>query len=233
MAVSPRSFGFYDNPAARQWWEKFLVDYSPIGLKVEVEWPIQAKGEILEQKGAGPGAIMMVKLDQPIHIDNYFRSAHIPEKNWTAIESDLRNMGCIEEHGSGEYVGCVWTQWNRTRLLQFHRGLPASYVECEYRHVASIKVTNGIVQKAYKFKNTENRETHIADLFLFDPLPWYRAPQAIETDALKPEFISSFTDRMVVRSTYLAWKEKSPETLPQGGRFRGWRRIRASKSHTA
>lgn len=211
-----RGIGFYDNPAARHWWEKFLVDYSPVGLRVEAEWPIKAKGEVIEQKGAGPGAIFLIRLDQKIPYTTYVNEAGVPEAKWDIVFSDLKNMGCVEEGGEHDFVTCIWSQWRFVRLLSFHRGLPASYTEDDPVHVASIKVTNGIVQRAYKFTNTENHETGVVDFFLFEPLPWYRAPYAIETDALKPEFISAFTDRMVVRSTYTAWYEKDPSTLPPG-----------------
>jgi hypothetical protein len=198
--------GHYDDNPGEKWeyFEETLVDYDPHGIKVKVGYPFHKTGSIIKQLGSGPGSMFLVYLDEPIHWNNYVAQFNI--KNQKYHYKDLDNHGCLDKDNN---VICIYGKWADITIKGLRKNMPVEYVESDYSHISSIKSTPGIVSGVEKDKG-------IVYMFAAAPVSWFRAPYAIDTDYIKPEHISKYTDRIVVRSTYLMWKEKSPDTLPPG-----------------
>jgi hypothetical protein len=216
------NLGFYDNPREREWFEKYLIDYDPAGIWVSFDRPIHGKGQILEQKGAGPGAFFTIHLETPISFGSYFQQAYLmripadQKKMEAAIYHQLWDFGMIEESGTGDRdddkVTGIYARWIDTTIIGFKKGLPVTYVEHDSTRVASIKVTYGIVKDVYKTKGGRG----IVEMFLLDPLTWYRAPIAIDTDYLKPEHVSKHVTHLTREGVYRDWQTHFPGTIPPG-----------------
>jgi len=214
--------GFYDNPERRARWQDLLRDYSVEGKRVEVEYPVHFTGTIIRQmaisESASPHALFMVALDKPILLKDYLggirHTYHGAKPDYTLIERQLYQLGCIDERMGFPVVVNAWANWNQMTAISIQRGQPLEYEEhASSSGVYSSLTTLGISQNVYK--NPKNGHT-IVEFFLLEPLSWFRSPQAIETDFLKAEFVSRFTSALTVEGVYRDWKEKSPETLPAG-----------------
>lgn len=218
------NIGFYDNPRERSWFEKYLIDYDPAGVWVSFRNPIRGKGQIIEQKGAGPGAMFTVNLETPISFGKYlgevqqkFIRREDRKKVDDAIHAQLWNFGLIEPSNTGvpedDKVTGIWTRWIDLTLIGFKKGLPVIYTEHDPTRVATVKVTYGIVKDVYKKKSGTGG---IVEMFLLDPLTWYRAPLAIDTDYLKPEHVSKHVTHLTREGVYRDWKAHFPTTIPPG-----------------
>lgn len=218
--------GYWDNAERRTTFRDLLKAYDMYGWKARIKVPFPMDGVLVDQRGEGPGAIFVLQLEPKISWFQFCMEAGFTdtgghptssrsEQTADRLFEDLNRLGFIER-GQTDYVTHMWGQWINVELLDLQRGQPVEYVEDDQSgNVASIKSTPGIVQKVVKGKD-DDWTSSIIELFLVHPISWVRIPRAMDTDYLKPEHVSAWTDRVVVRSTYLNWKEKSPETLPPG-----------------
>lgn len=212
--------GYYDNAERRTTFRDLLKMYDVYGQRAMIMHPIDVTGTLVDQRGHGPGAIFILQLDEKIMFTDYLNRIGIDtpgSPKAMALFDDFNRLGFIESYlkpidYDNSRITHLWAQWKDVILIDMQRGQPVEYVESESTHVASIKSTPGIVQNVVKGDDTLD----VIELFLVHPVSWVRIPRAMDTDYLKPEHISSWTDRMVVRSTYLNWKEKYPDSLPAG-----------------
>ena len=220
--------GYYDNAERRTTFRDLLKAYDVYGYRAMIMGQIDAKGTIVDQRGHGPGAIFVLKLDEPIMVVDYVDQLGLTVSGTNiatsvkakAVVDDLIRLGFVESYlkpmtYENSRITHLWAQWKDVVLIDLQKGQPVEYVESESSHVASIKSTPGIVNKVM-VPDHPAAEREIVELFLVHPVSWVRIPRSMDTDYLKPEHVSSWTDRMVVRSTYLNWKEKSQDTLPKG-----------------
>lgn len=216
------NLGFYDNPRERSWFEKYLIDYDPAGIWVSFDHPIHGKGQILEQKGSGPGAMFTVHLETPISFGSYIEQARILggesfKSKIDAIHAQLWNFGLLEPANTGDRdddkVTGIWARWIDLQVIGFKKGLPVTYVEHDPTRVASIKVTYGIVQNAYPKKGGPGG---IVEMFLLEPLSWFRTPVALPTEYIKPEHVSRHVTHLTREGVYRDWKTHFPGTIPPG-----------------
>lgn len=227
--------GYFDNAERRATFRDLLNMYDVYGQRAMIMHPIDVKGTIVDQRGHGPGAIFILQLDEKMMFREYLEGAGLvipgtsleSSQKAKALFDDFNRLGFIESYlkpmtYENSRITHLWAQWQHVVLIDVQRGQPVEYVESQSDHVASIKSTPGIVQNVINSPTTASLEgsvtgpQEVIELFLVHPVSWVRIPRAMDTDYLKPEHVSAWTDRMVVRSTYLNWKEKSPQTLPAG-----------------
>jgi hypothetical protein len=213
--------GYYDNAERRARWQDILKDYDPAGFRVEIVYPIQATGTIIRQMTIGgeaqvatqPGAFFLVDLDESYNWQDYADNIlHGDPQKMHDVYRQLEQFDCLTETGDIERL---FVQWPDLEAIDIKRGQPLEYVERESgRGIPGTKTTLGIATKDV-YQNPKNNH-RIVDFFLLEPLSWYRAPIAIETDFIKPEYLSSFSFGLTVEGAYRDWKNTSPETLPPG-----------------
>lgn len=213
--------GFYDNPEEQFAWRKYLTQYTPIGVRVRVSYPYfrtidkkMPRGTIRAQRGEGAGAVFIVDLDRKDAVPWSQFTRDWDNRKRDALMRQLYNFDCLKTKAlfrgvQDMAITCIHMQWLNLEAIDMKRGQPVEYQEEEHRHVDSIKSTPGIVQAVHK----NNR---IVDLFLFEPIPWMRLPYAVDTSFIKPQFLSSVTNRLSKNGVYEYWKEISPRTIPPG-----------------
>ncbi len=214
--------GYWDNAERRTTFRDLLKAYDIYGWKARIHRPFTMDGTLVDQRGEGPGAIFVIQLADKIKWNDFAKEAGWMDSGGyysgdvgPRFNADLQRLGFIEDDGRDEWVTHMWSQWAYIELLNLQKGQPVEYVENDYEHVSSIKSTPGIVSNVI-IPDHPNAGQFIVELFVIHPLSWVRIPRAMDTDYLKPEHISSWTDRILVRSTYLNWKEKFPASLPAG-----------------
>lgn len=192
--------------------ERALRSYSPRGYPVEV--PVVGNGKIEEQLLGTTGAMYRVKLERPISFDNYVkrlgrRDVDTPltrenlESMWSGrtlpftdefIESGptirdiefmkIRDTGCM---GPDETVVCMVSPWDLTRIRRLKRGMLVEYAE--YAGGGEWQGTGGKRVWAGRIVGLRD-EGRTALLELFEPVTYYRTPDMIVNDEIKPGFYS-------------------------------------------
>lgn len=205
---------------------RILRNYDYRGLEVEVDAPLVAPGKIMGQPGL-PNTkkwidltisgrrievhyellmpIFLVKLDEPIHFDDYLHRIRLSgERHIEHHKRDMENMGCIDRHGN---VECIRAWFKDVRVRVPKVGLPVEYTADDPYHVASDREFPGIISDIHG---------NIVSLYLFIPGPFRSMPvSAFPTEVkVEPHHISTHT-KHIGRSTYEMWKRHSPETLPE------------------
>lgn len=217
-------FGYFDNPERRVTFQDILRDYDPAGYRVRVTYPLSFTGTIIEQMGLGkavPGSFFKVHLDDPVEWGVY-KTAVLrgDEQKSLTVHRQLQQFGCLEDQSSGrskdpyrQMITCLFVQWQHMIAIDIKKGQPLEYQEGSGQTgLMGQRTTLGIAQSVEKAKSGHI----IVNFFLLEPLTWVRAPMAIETDFMRPEYVSKYVTALTTDGVYRDWKEKSPGTLPKG-----------------
>lgn len=133
---------------------------------------------------------------------------------------DLMNAGCIDVD---QNVTCIQARWQDVELIELERGMTVEYAEW-YSPTSAEEGTGGIrvwpgrvVGTLPKSKNKEG-PWPIALLELFEPVSYYRTPQAINNEVVKA---GHYSEKVWVISygLYEALEDYAPDMVPKEGEW--------------
>lgn len=133
---------------------------------------------------------------------------------------DLMNAGCLDLE---QRIVCAQSEWSQTYIRKPERGMMVEFVE---EHYASTQAegTGGIRSFPGKVIGTLPKSKNkdgpwpIAYLELFQPIPYYWTPQAINNSAVLP-WMHSGQAWTLQQGLYYAIEDYAPELLPLKGRW--------------
>lgn len=133
---------------------------------------------------------------------------------------DLMNAGCLDED---QRLICIQSRWEDTELIEIKKGMTLEYAEwyspsSHEEGTGGIRVWPGrIVGTMPKDKNPEGAWP-IALLELFEPISYYRTPQAINNEVIKR---GHYSEKVWVISygLYEALEDYAPDRLPREGEW--------------
>lgn len=153
---------------------------------------------------------------------NYFPDEMIERglSDLDVMHWELENSGCLDSKGR---VACLTVDWEFVDIIGFKRGMMVEYAELVYGETAAEgtggrRVWPGRIAGTTPAAENPEGEWPIALLEVFEPIPYYRTPQAINNLAVKPGYYSNQV-HVLAKGLYKVIKNSSPELLPERGQW--------------